>query len=148
MSGEETSVHSAEFDLEWEERKELIFDESIIILFLMLIVFMAFASVRNTCDLSFGHEASLVTLIGFGISYAYQAAGNKEFADLMKFNDDLFFYFCLPPIVFASGFNMQRKSYFANFRNIILFGVVGTFIAFISFSTITWLYRTYITSEN
>ena len=47
-----------------------------------------------------------MTLIGFGISYAYQAAGQKEFAELMKFDDDLFFYFCLPPIVFARAFNM------------------------------------------
>ena len=59
----------------------------------------------------------------------------------MKFSDELFFYFCLPPIVFASGFNMQRKKFFKNFRNIMLFGVVATIITFISFSLITWFYK-------
>ena len=59
----------------------------------------------------------------------------------MKFSDDLFFYFCLPPIVFASGFNMQRKKFFQNIRNIILFGLIGTFIAFTSFSGMTVYYR-------
>ena len=59
----------------------------------------------------------------------------------MKFSDDLFFYFCLPPIVFASGFNMQRKKFFANIKNIVLFGLIGTIIAFVSFSGMTVLYR-------
>ena len=108
---------------------------------------MAFEAFKHKKDLSFGHEASLVTLLGFGISYAYQAAGQKEFAQLMKFSDDLFFYFCLPPIVFASGFNMQRKKFFANLRNIVLFGLFGTIIAFISFSAMTVIYRDYFNKE-
>ena len=61
----------------------------------------------------------------------------------MKFNDDLFFYFVLPPIVFASGFNMYRKKFFANIQNIVLFGVLGTFIAFGSFSALTIGYTKY-----
>ena len=62
----------------------------------------------------------------------------------MQFSDDLFFYLCLPPIVFASGFNMQRKKFFSNIRNIVLFGLVGTIIAFASFSLLTILYKDYI----
>ena len=108
---------------------------------------MAFEAFKHKKDLSFGHEASLVTLLGFGISYAYQAAGQKEFAQLMQFSDDLFFYFCLPPIVFASGFNMQRKKFFANIRNIVLFGLIGTIIAFVSFSALTVIYRDYFGKE-
>lgn len=66
---------------------------------------------------------------------------------MMQFSDDLFFYFCLPPIVFASGFNMQRKKFFANIRNIVLFGLVGTIIAFVSFTAITVVYRDYLGGE-
>lgn len=62
----------------------------------------------------------------------------------MAFSDDLFFYFCLPPIVFASGFNMQRKKFFANIGNIVLFGLIGTIIAFVSFSLMTVVYKDYI----
>ena len=65
--------------------------------------------------------------------------GNSEFADIMTFNDDLFFYFVLPPIVFASGYNMYRKKFFANLKNIVLFGVLGTFIIFGIFSSLTIL---------
>ena len=123
----------------------MIFNEGIIIVFLMLCIYVGFEAFKHKKQLSFGHEASLVTLIGFGISYAFQMSrSEKEFGDLMKFSDDLFFYFCLPPIVFASGFNMQRKKFFENIRNIILFGLVGTIIAFISFSLMTILYKDYI----
>ena len=136
-SAEETTAHSA----------HLIFNEGIIIIFVMLIIYMAFEAFKHKKHLSFGHEASLVTLLGFGVSYAYQAAGQGQFAELMKFSDDLFFYFCLPPIVFASGFNMQRKKFFANIGNIVLFGLVGTIIAFVSFSGLTQIYKTYISGD-
>jgi len=53
----------------------MIFNEGIIIIFLMLMVYMGFEAFKHKKDLSFGHEASLVTLIGFGVSYAYKAAG-------------------------------------------------------------------------
>ena len=81
-------------------------NEVIIVILLMLIVYMGFEAFKHKRDISFGHEASLVTLIGFGISYAFVLSAQTDFNDLMKFSDDLFFYFCLPPIVFASGFNM------------------------------------------
>ena len=68
---------------EQEEKETLVFDESVVILFIMLVIYVAFSSIKDAKELSFGHQASLVTLIGFGISYAYQAAGNHEFADLM-----------------------------------------------------------------
>ena len=54
----------------------------------------------------------------------------------MAFNDDLFFYFVLPPIIFASGFNMYRKKFFANIGNISLLGVLGTFVTFGVFTSL------------
>ena len=107
----------------------------------MLITYMGFEAFKHKHHIRFGHEASLVTLLGFGISLGFLYAGKGEFADLMTFSDDLFFYFCLPPIVFASGFNMQRKKFFQNIRNIVLFGLIGTLIAFVSFAGLTILYR-------
>ena len=59
---------------------------------------------------------------------------------MMAFNEQLFFYLVLPPIVFASGFNMQRKDFFGNMKNIALFGFVGTFICFFMFCGCTLLY--------
>ena len=116
------------------------FNIGIITIFLMIMLYMGFAAVKEKYQLSFGHEASLVTLTGFIISWAAFKMNNFAFADMMSFNEQLFFYICLPPIVFASGFNMQRKDFFGNFRNVILFGIIGTFIAFFVFSGLTILY--------
>jgi len=47
---------------------------------------------------------------------------------MMEFSESFFFDFCLPPIVFAAGYNMKRKMFFKNFSNVLLFGVFSTFI--------------------
>ena len=57
--------------------------------------------------------------------------------EVVEFNDNLFFYFFLPPLVFASGFNMKRKKFFENISNIMLFGVGGTIVTFAVFSILT-----------
>ena len=116
-----------------------VFDEGILVIFGMLMIYMLFEAYKHKKGLKFGHEASLVCIVGISISALYVSNGSGEFADIMKFNDDLFFYFVLPPIVFASGFNMYRKKFFANIGNITLFGVIGTFIAFSCFSGLTLL---------
>ena len=68
---------------------------------------------------------------------SYMEMGNEEMVGLLRFRDETFFFFCLPPIVFASGFNMKRGNFFANLKNILLFGILGTFVAFTSFSLMT-----------
>lgn len=105
----------------------------------MMIIYMLFEAHKAKKRLIFGHEASLVCVIGVCISGLFMYKGTSEFGDLMAFNNDLFFYFVLPPIVFASGFNMYRKKFFANIGNIILLGVVGTFIFFAVFCSLTML---------
>jgi hypothetical protein len=46
------------------------FNIGIIIFFMMIMLYMGFAAVKEKYNLSFGHEASLVTLTGFFISWA------------------------------------------------------------------------------
>jgi NhaP-type Na+/H+ or K+/H+ antiporter len=114
----------------------------------MIMLFMGFEAFKKKYQLSFGHEASFVTLIGFTISWLFiKDSDNTQFAEMMAFNQQLFFYVCLPPIVFASGFNMQRKDFFANMTNVILFGIVGTFIAFFVFVSGTYLYFNVIAKD-
>jgi len=102
-------------------------------------VYMLFEAYKHKSGVVFGHEASLVTLTGLCISAIFLYQNANDYAELFKFNGELFFYFVLPPIVFASGFNMYRKKFFANITNIVLFGVIGTFIAFGTFSGLTVL---------
>ena len=108
-----------------------------IVVFMMLLVYLTLGAFIEKYHLKVGHEASITIVIGMIISYIQWECHNTEMIDLLKFSDNTFFFFCLPPIVFASGFNMQRGNFFANIKTILLFGVLGTFVAFFSFSAMT-----------
>ena len=74
------------------------------------------------------------------VSYTEYYTNNQKILKMFEFDDSTFFYLCLPPIVFASGFNMRRGNFFANIKNILLFGILGTFVCFFSFSAMTiWI---------
>jgi sodium/hydrogen exchanger-like protein 6/7/sodium/hydrogen exchanger 8 len=62
-----------------------------------------------------------------------------DFNKMMTFDETFFFYFCLPPIIFASGYNMKRRKFFENFKNILLFGLFGTVLQFALFTLFTWI---------
>ena len=47
---------------------------------------------------------------------------------------NLFMILLLPPIIFESGYNMQKKAFFKNIGAIFMYSFIGTFIAIISSS--------------
>lgn len=53
------------------------------------------------------------------------------------FSPEAFLYGLLPPIVFQAGFNMKKKSFFANFGAICLFAIAGTVLSTVVFSVLT-----------
>jgi len=71
MTAEETSTTESAEGSGHGSHAHMVFNEGIIIIFLMLVIYVGFEAFKHKKDLSFGHEASLVTLIGFGISYAF-----------------------------------------------------------------------------
>lgn len=65
--------------------------------------------------------------------------GYTQINDILEFSESLFFFVCLPPIVFSAGYNMKRKKFFQHFNYIALFGIAGTFACFVLFSLLTSL---------
>ena len=83
------------------------------------------------------HETGIAILLGMSISLMARFLGYTEITNMLEFSESLFFYVCLPPIVFSAGYNMKRKKFFQHFNYITLFGVFGTFACFIFFSFFT-----------
>lgn len=57
----------------------------------------------------------------------------------LEFNNKAFFDVFLPLIIFATGFNMRREKFFENIVNIAKFGLLGTLLTFIFYSSFTYL---------
>ena len=60
----------------------VIFNEGIIVVFVMLMIYMGFEAYKHKYNLTFGHEASLVTLLGFLVSWCFMKAGAVSFAEV------------------------------------------------------------------
>lgn len=90
-------------------------------------------------NLPFGHEASIIVVVGMLISLILDATSNQDIVEQIKFDPSFFFYACLPPIIFASVYNMDYKVFFGNFAAVMIFGVIGTILQFALFSLGLWL---------
>ncbi|MCD9645453.1 Sodium/hydrogen exchanger 3 [Datura stramonium] len=55
---------------------------------------------------------------------------NGKRSHLLEFDEQLFFNYVLPPIIFNAAFQVKKKQFFRNFMTIMLFGAVGTLISF------------------
>jgi NhaP-type Na+/H+ or K+/H+ antiporter len=51
----------------------------------------------------------------------------------------LFMILLLPPIIFESGYNMQKKPFIRNIGTVLMFSFLGTFIAIFFSSTMFWI---------
>lgn len=49
--------------------------------------------------------------------------------EFIIFNENLFFFALLPPIVFDAGYSMKRTNFFRNMYSILLYAIIGTIIS-------------------
>jgi NhaP-type Na+/H+ and K+/H+ antiporters len=56
-----------------------------------------------------------------------------------EFDYEIFFTAILPPIIFAAGYTLKKREFFDNFRYIVVFGVLGTLLAFSVISSSAYL---------
>jgi NhaP-type Na+/H+ or K+/H+ antiporter len=104
-----------------------------IILMLLMILYMIAGTMLEHYKCIIGHEAGLTMLVGMLIAFIARELHedeNPELTQAFLFDENIFFYVALPPIVFATAFNMKRKMFFASFDVIMLLGVCSTLIQF------------------
>ena len=107
------------------------------VIFVMLMIYVIVGSFMEHKHSPFGHETGVALVAGLIISAIVHYAINKDFD--LTFDSEIFFYVCLPPIIFAAGFNMRRRRFFENIGYILTFGILGTIITFFVFAGLTSL---------
>ncbi|KAH9576528.1 hypothetical protein CY35_01G166900 [Sphagnum magellanicum] len=76
------------------------------------------------------NESITALILGFCTGIIVLVTSNGSSSHILQFNEELFFIYLLPPIIFNAGFQVKKKQFFQNFVAIMLFGVVGVFISF------------------
>nr|WFD52755.1 NHX9 [Nitraria sibirica] len=76
------------------------------------------------------NESITALLLGLGAGAVVLWCSKGHSSRILVFNEDLFFLYLLPPIIFNAGFQVKKKHFFKNFTVILLFGIIGTVISF------------------
>jgi NhaP-type Na+/H+ or K+/H+ antiporter len=105
-----------------------------VFVFFMLLMYIILGGYMEHKHVKFGHETGVALTIGLIISASVHYIAGVEHD--IPFSGTVFFYVCLPPIIFAAGFNMRRRRFFANIGYILFFGVVGTIFTFFVFAAL------------
>ncbi|KAL9441713.1 hypothetical protein AB3S75_020251 [Citrus x aurantiifolia] len=87
------------------------------------------------------NESITAILIGCVSGIIILSITKWKSSHILRFDEELFFIYLLPPIIFNAGFQVKKKQFFHNFLTIMMFGVIGVFIS-VSIITvgIWWLF--------
>ena len=84
-------------------------------------------------------EAGLTVIVGILAGGLCKFLGMEAYlTNLSKHFGNLFMIFLLPPIIFESGFNMNKTPFFSNFGTVFAYSFLGTFIAIFTSSVLFW----------
>lgn len=73
------------------------------------------------------HETGIGIIIGFLFGGILYLGGSIT---QINFDEEIFFYGLLPPMIFAGGYNLKKKDFGKNFKYILIYGLVGTITSF------------------
>ncbi|XP_004294053.1 PREDICTED: sodium/hydrogen exchanger 4 isoform X1 [Fragaria vesca subsp. vesca] len=84
------------------------------------------------------NESITAIFIGFLTGTIILLVSKGKSSHVLTFDEELFFIYLLPPIIFNAGFQVKKKQFFQNFLTIMLFGVIGVFISTLIITAGAW----------
>lgn len=117
----------------------------ILLMIFLLLVGLTCSHILKSSGHKYLQEAGLVTLVGVatgGVLLFFGWADN--ITSLTTDFTELFLVVLLPPIIFESGYAMDKKPFFKNIGAIMAYSFIGTFIAIFSTSTIVYYQGKYL----
>lgn len=116
----------------------------VLIAILVLVLYTIAAPIFEKYHFHYIHESGLVMLLGILITLLIKIISpSSDFTKSLGFDDEIFFTFILPLIIFGAGYNLRRRSFFKYFMYIFLLGVVGTLIAFGVVAPVTYFVNSF-----
>ena len=107
---------------------------------IILFIYTVTGPIFEKINFHYMHESGLCMIIGVLITFFSMIIGpGPDLTKTIEFNENIFFTFVLPPIIFSAGYNLRRTSFFKYFMYIISFGVVGTVICFLVVTPLTYI---------
>jgi len=124
---------------EYEETEMVMATEILSMIFLLMLAISCGHFLKKS-----GHkylqEAGLTTLIGIGAGYCMRLMEiDSTIHKITTHFNTLFMIMLLPPIIFESGYNMEKKPFFKNVGTVLIFSFLGTFIAIFISSMMFWI---------
>ena len=107
---------------------------------IILFIYTVTGPIFEKINFHYMHESGLCMIIGVLITFFSMIIGpGPDLTKTIEFNENIFFTFVLPPIIFSAGYNLRRTSFFKYFMYIISFGVVGTVMCFLVVTPLTYI---------
>ena len=113
-----------------------------LIAILLLLIYIISAPIFVKIKFYYLHQSGLCMLLGMFISLISSfIAPFENYKKSLEFNDNIFFTFILPPIIFSAGYNIKVKTFFKFFHYSVIFGILGTFITFLIILCSTYIFN-------
>jgi hypothetical protein len=112
-----------------EEETTHSFGLLLLILSILMCIMVIYALLR--LNLHFLPGSVVVIIIGMILGASIKAT-RKDLRDIVKFNAENFFLFLLPPIIFESGYTVNKGNFIGNLGTIHVFALGGTVISAIT----------------
>ncbi|KAI8109532.1 hypothetical protein M9434_000814 [Picochlorum sp. BPE23] len=110
--------------------------EELTVVWLLLIAVVVATYLIHSYRITLLPPSSSALLLGVFFGILSRVAG---LVHTLRFSPAAFFYALLPPIVFAAGFTLKKRSFFDNIGAILTYAVLGTFISAVTFGLGTYI---------
>ena len=106
---------------------------------ILLIIYTISTPIFHKIHFHYVHESGIIMILGLLIGVIANMFSSTSVTKNLSFNDEVFFNFVLPPIIFSAGYNLKKKSFFTFFFYIVTFGIFGTLVSFGAVSSLTYI---------
>ena len=111
----------------------------VLLLLSLLFVSLLMAFTLRRFKSEYLHESTGSIIMGFIVGLGVQfLSDQEELQSVVNFNQQLFFIYLLPPIIFESGYNLNKRVFFSNIISIFSFAMIGTLVSSFVFAFGVW----------